>query len=151
LHAGFTQQQCLPPSNGFCADTGSLHGSHVESAPPLQLLQLVKSSHDDWLLPEVPMAMVTLPNCLVQPSCAADEQQRLPRQHLQHEQHVSSMLPLAAAALQTPSPLSTPEAVQQETLQLQQVHAKQRQAEHDPIADLLGCDWLLDPEAADIT
>ena len=153
------QQHCLPPSNGFHMDASGMEGFHVESAPPLPALQPAKDSPEDWLLPAASMAMSAPSD--VSPLGGYDvhkqqqpQQQHLDRQpslqRLQHEQQrrAPTPPPPAAAPSQAPSRTSTPGAAQQEPPHQAQPHPEQKQeAGHDPIADLLGCDWLLDPEA----
>jgi hypothetical protein len=156
MRAGFVQQHCLPPSNGFHMDGGGMEGFHVDSAPQLPALQPAKDSPEDWLLPAASMAMSAPSDGSLQGSFdmhkqQQHQQQHLDRQHslqrLQHEQQRRALTPppLGAAPSQAPSRTSTPGAAQQEP---PQPHPEQKQeAGHDPIADLLGCDWLLDPEA----
>ena len=135
----------------------------MDSAPQLPALQPAKDSPEDWLLPAASMAVSAPSDGSLQGGFDAHKQQQQPppqqQQHLdrqpslqrlQHEQQRRAPTPPpAAAASHPPSRTSTPGAAQQEPPPpLQQAHPEQKQeAGHDPIADLLGCDWLLDPEA----
>ena len=126
----------------------------MESAPQLPVLQPAKDSPEDWLLPAASMATSAPSGGMLPGGFDAHtkqqqpQPQRLDRQHslqrLQQEQQRRAPTPPSVA----PSRASTPGAAQQEPPHVPQAHLEQRQeAGHDPMADLLGCDWLLDPEA----
>lgn len=153
MHADFEQQQCLPPTNGFHVDVGSASGFHVETAPQPAPLQPAKSSPEDWLLPATSMALSAPSDCY-EPSTFGTPQPQHSAQHLaqqMQQQQRPLTPPLAAPATQALSPMSSPDAAPQKHLQQPQApHTEQPQGQgvaDDPIADLLGCDWLLDPEA----
>lgn len=133
-----------------------MHGGnsfHMEGSQPPALLQPAKSSPEDWLLPDVAMPMVSSADFFAEPSFCMPQQdppQQLPQQQLPqaqaHQQHYQQ---LQAAGQQANGASVSPDMPQQQapSPQHEQQDAAPYAAADDPIADLLGFDWLLDPEA----
>lgn len=163
LHIGPVSTE--PMSNGFGLPSNDghvdMHGGnsfHMEGSQPPNLLQPAKSSPEDWLLPDVAMPMVSSADFFAEPSFCMPQpdppQQQLPQaeqqhyqqQHYQQQQAPDQQADGVSTALTMPQQQAPSPQHEQQAQQLQQ-DAVPYAAADDPIADLLGCDWLLDPEA----